>query len=117
MLTMRYLVHAGEDEGVSQTHFLDSAWAEATIPRGGPMLTVLGGLGQFERDLIRARFSEGRGRVNARRVKVGRNPKLTPHQRREAIKRRERGDEALEEIGRSYGVSARTILRLRPPWE
>src|SRR6267142_1126774 len=38
--------------------------------------------------------------------------KLTDHQRREAIKRRERGDESLTEIGRSYNVSAATISRL-----
>jgi Helix-turn-helix domain of resolvase len=42
---------------------------------------------------------------------MGRPPKLTPHQQREAIKRRERG-EALTEIGRSYNVSAATISGL-----
>jgi DNA invertase Pin-like site-specific DNA recombinase len=43
---------------------------------------------------------------------MGRPPKLTPHQRKEAIKRRERGEESLNEIGRSYNVSAATISRL-----
>jgi hypothetical protein len=43
---------------------------------------------------------------------MGRPHKLTDHQRREAIKRRERGDESLTEIGRSYNVSAATISRL-----
>jgi hypothetical protein len=33
---------------------------------------------------------------------MGRKPKLTPHKRREAIRRRDHGDETLEEIGRSY---------------
>jgi hypothetical protein len=37
--------------------------------------------------------------------------KLTDHQKREEIKRRERGDESLTEI-RSYNVSAATISRL-----
>jgi hypothetical protein len=32
----------------------------------------------------------------------GRRPELTPHQKREAIERRERGEETLAEIGRSY---------------
>jgi hypothetical protein len=36
---------------------------------------------------------------------MGRPPKLTPHQRREAIKRRDRGGESLADIGRSYNVS------------
>ena len=77
------------------------------------MLAVLGGLAEFERDLIRARTGEGRERAKARGVKMGRRPKLTPHQRREAIRRREKG-ETLAEIGRSYNVSGATISRLRP---
>jgi DNA invertase Pin-like site-specific DNA recombinase len=44
------------------------------------MLTVLGGLTEFERDLIRAHTAEGRERAKARGVKLGRKPKLTPHQ-------------------------------------
>jgi DNA invertase Pin-like site-specific DNA recombinase len=69
------------------------------------MLTVLGGLAEFERDLIRAKTGEGRDRAKARRVKVGRKPKLTPHQRREALVGRERGDEFITDIARSYNVS------------
>jgi len=76
------------------------------------MLTVLGGLAEFERDLIRTRTGEGRERAKARGVKMGRPPKLTPHQQREAIKRRDRGEASLTEIGRSYNVSAATISRL-----
>jgi DNA invertase Pin-like site-specific DNA recombinase len=74
---------------------------------------VLGGLAEFERELIRTRTSEGRARAVARRQKMGWPPKLTPHQRREALRRRERG-ETLAEIGRSYNVSGATISRLRP---
>jgi hypothetical protein len=48
------------------------------------MLTVLGGLAEFERDLIRARTSEGRARAVARGQRMGRPPKLTPHQKRAA---------------------------------
>jgi hypothetical protein len=43
---------------------------------------------------------------------MGQPPNLTPHQKREAIKRRDQGDESLTEIGRSYNVSAATISRL-----
>jgi DNA invertase Pin-like site-specific DNA recombinase len=75
------------------------------------MLTVLGGLAEFERDLIRARTGEGRERAKARGVKMGRKPKLTPHQQTEAIKRRDSG-ETLMEIARSYNVSHTTISRL-----
>ena len=76
------------------------------------MLTVLGGLAEFERELIRARTGDGRERTKARGQSLGRPPKLTPHQKREAIKRRDQGDETLADIGRSYNVSSATISRL-----
>src|SRR5450755_1968940 len=66
---------------------LGDAWADTTTSHGRLMLTVLGGLAEFERDLIRIRTGEGRARAKARGVKLGRKPTLTPHQRREAIKR------------------------------
>ncbi len=81
---------------------LGDTWADTTTAHGRLMLTVLGGLAEFERELIRARTGEGRERAKARGVKMGRKPKLTPHQIREAIKRRDRDGETLEEIGRSY---------------
>jgi hypothetical protein len=43
---------------------------------------------------------------------MGRPPKLTPHQQREALRRRDRGRESLADIGRSYNVSGSTISRL-----
>jgi len=77
------------------------------------VLTVLGGLAEFERELIRARTGEGRERAKARGVKLGRKPKLTPHQQREAVKRRDQG-EPTRKIARSYNVSHSTISRLTP---
>jgi DNA invertase Pin-like site-specific DNA recombinase len=77
------------------------------------MLTVLGGLAEFERELIRARTGEGRQRARARGVDLGRKPKLTPHQKREALTRRQAG-ESLAEIARSYDVHHSTISRLQP---
>ena len=76
------------------------------------MLTVLGGLAEFERDLIRARTSEGRERAKARGVHLGRPPKLTRHQQQEAIKRRDAG-ETTRELARLFNVSPNTISRLR----
>jgi DNA invertase Pin-like site-specific DNA recombinase len=93
---------------------LGDTWADSTTPHGRLMLTVLGGLAEFERELIRARTSEGQARAKANGVKLGRKPKLTPHQRREALKRRDRG-ERVREIARSYNVNASTISRLAIP--
>ena len=91
---------------------LGDGWADTTTPHGRLMLTVLGGLAGFERDLIRARTGEGRERAQARGVKMGRPSKLTSHQQREAIRRRDRDGETLADIARSYNVSAATISRL-----
>src|SRR6202048_1905116 len=90
---------------------LGDAWADTTTSHGRLMVTVLGGLAEFERELIRARTGEGRARAGARGQRMGRPPKLTAHQQREAIKRRESG-EAMRDIARSYNVSPATISRL-----
>jgi len=90
---------------------LGDTWANTTTSHGRLMLTILGGLAEFERDLIRARTGEGRERAKARGVKMGRKPKLTPHQRAEAIKRRDAG-EPIRDIGKSFNVSHSTISRL-----
>jgi DNA invertase Pin-like site-specific DNA recombinase len=90
---------------------LGGTWADTTTSHRRLMLTVLGGLAEFERDLIRTRTSEGRAQAVARGVKMGRKPKLTPHQRKEALKRRDQGD-PVREIARSYNVHNSTISRL-----
>jgi DNA invertase Pin-like site-specific DNA recombinase len=59
---------------------LNDAWADTTTPHGRLMLTVLGGWAEFERELIRARTGAGRARAVKNGVKLGRKPKLTPHQ-------------------------------------
>jgi DNA invertase Pin-like site-specific DNA recombinase len=90
---------------------LGDTWADTTTAHGRLMLTVLGGLAEFERELIRVRTGEGRARAVARGVKMGRKPKLTPHQRKEILRRKENG-EAVREIARSYNVHNSTISRL-----
>ena len=88
-----------------------SSAGDTTTAHGRLMLTVLGGLAEFERELIRARTGEGRERAKAKGVKMGPQVKLTDHQKREAIKRRDRDGETLAEIGR-VNVSGWTIARL-----
>ena len=91
---------------------LGDTWADTTTPHGRLMLIVLGGLAEFERELIRARTGEGRARAVANGVKLGRKHAMTAHQRREAKQRRESGKETLREIARSYDVHNSTISRL-----
>jgi len=67
---------------------LGDPWADTTTPHGRLMLTVLGGLAEFERHLILTRTAEGRTRAQANGVRFGRRPTLTPYQRAEALRRR-----------------------------
>jgi DNA invertase Pin-like site-specific DNA recombinase len=64
---------------------LGDTWVDTTTAHGRLMLSVL----EFERELISARTGEGRDRAKAQGVKMGRKPKMTAHQKREAIKRPE----------------------------
>ena len=76
------------------------------------VLAMLGVAAKLERRRIKERTARGRADAKANGVKFGRKPKLTPHQKREAIKRRDQQGETLRSIGRSYNVSAATISRL-----
>src|SRR5258708_453232 len=85
---------------------LKDAWADTTTPHGKLMVTVLGGLAEFERELIRVRTGEGRKRAKERGVRFGRPQKLTPHQRQQVLQRLAQG-ETQSDIARSYNLSAR----------
>lgn len=92
---------------------LADAWADTTSPQGRLMLTVLGGLAEYERELIRARTMEGRARAAANGVKMGRRPKLSPAEKKQALSRKCAG-ENLTTIALSFKVSTATISRLKP---
>ena len=83
---------------------LGDPWADTTTPHGRLMLTVLGGLAEFERHLILSRTNEGRVHAKAKGVRFGRKPKLTKHQREEALARKRNG-ETLTAMAKSYNVS------------
>src|SRR6476646_9429498 len=90
---------------------LKDAWADTTTAHGRLMLTVLGGLAEFERELIMARTGNGSARAKARGVKFGRPSALTSHQRAEALQRLANGD-AQADVARTFNVSQATISRL-----
>jgi DNA invertase Pin-like site-specific DNA recombinase len=90
---------------------LRDTWADTTTPHGKLMLTFLGGLAEFERELIRARTGEGRQRAKERGVRFGRPRKMTAHQRQEALRRLAAG-ETMADVARTYNVDATTIGRL-----
>jgi DNA invertase Pin-like site-specific DNA recombinase len=90
---------------------LGDSWLDTSTAHGKLILTVLGGLAEFERALIVARTTEGRNRALARGVRFGRPSKLNPHQRREALARVQAG-EAQSDVARTYAVDPAVICRL-----
>jgi DNA invertase Pin-like site-specific DNA recombinase len=97
----------------AKAHFrsLSEPWADTGTSTGRLMLAVLGGLADVERDLIRTRTAEGRSRAKARGQHMGRPPKLTLQQQKEARRRRAEGA-TLKELAKSYNVGMATISRL-----
>jgi DNA invertase Pin-like site-specific DNA recombinase len=86
---------------------LGEPWADSTTPNGHMMLTILGGLAEFERELIKARIA----RTRARGIRLGRHRKLNNDQRRRALARLAAGETQVE-IARTYNVDPSTIGRL-----
>jgi DNA invertase Pin-like site-specific DNA recombinase len=91
---------------------LGDLWADTTTAHGRLMLTVLGGLAEFERELIKSRTAEGRARAVAMGVRLGRRPKLDEEQRRQACARKLAGEDVAS-IARDYNVSDSTISRIQ----
>ena len=104
------ILHAIGKAGATFKSLAD-AWADTTTPHGRLMLTILGGLAEFERELIKARTDDGRRRAMANGRRFGRKPKLSAFQIEKALRRRDAG-EALTEIAKTYNVSHSTISRL-----
>jgi DNA invertase Pin-like site-specific DNA recombinase len=91
---------------------LADVWADTTTAHGRLILTVLAGLAEFERELIKARTSDGRKRAKARGVHLGRPSALNRDQQREALARIAAG-EAQSDIARTFGISRSSIARLK----
>ncbi|MEI7609736.1 MAG: recombinase family protein [Rhodospirillaceae bacterium] len=78
------------------------------------MLTVLGGLAEFERELIKVRTGEGRARATAAGQSLGRPFKLTAQQR-EKIRLRRAAGETPTALANIYSVRWPTIRRVLRP--
>jgi DNA invertase Pin-like site-specific DNA recombinase len=90
---------------------LSDPWCDTTTPHGRLMLTVLGGLAEFERELIKSRTGDGRKRAKDRGVRFGRPPKLNAEQRSVVLERLSAG-ETQAAIAREFAVHPTSIGRL-----
>jgi DNA invertase Pin-like site-specific DNA recombinase len=96
--------------GASFRSLGDPLW-DTSSAQGRLLSTLLAGIAEFERELIKERTGAGRKRALAAGVKFGRKRKLSDYQRAEAIKRRNAG-ETLASIAKSYAVDLSMISRL-----
>ena len=78
----------------------DPLW-DTSNAQGRLLSTLLAGIAEFERELIRERTGEGRKRAMAAGVKFGRKRKLSDYQRKEAICTDEGGLAVFELIRRA----------------
>ena len=90
---------------------LDRSYIDLTTPMGRGFLAMMSAMAEDERLRIISRTHEGRKIAQAKGVRMGRKPKLTPHQQTEARRRIATG-ETTRELAKSYRVSVSTISRL-----
>jgi DNA invertase Pin-like site-specific DNA recombinase len=108
------LLNIIKSAAAEEAHFLslNEPWANTSSAVGKLMLTVLGGVAEFERDLIALRTNDGRVRARQSGVKFGPKFKLSPLQIEE-IRRRKEAGESCRFLARSYNVSPNTISRIK----
>jgi DNA invertase Pin-like site-specific DNA recombinase len=90
---------------------LDDAWLDTTTPQGELIITVMGGLAEFERKLIRQRCDEGIKRAKAKGTKFGR-PSALDHSQRKKIAERYANGETMAALALDYNCSEPTIWRV-----
>lgn len=91
---------------------LAEPWADTTTPAGRIVLTVFGGIAEFERSLIVERTSSGRAAAKARGTKFGRKPKLEPAQLKHIYQLVDDGKASRQEIADLFGIDRSTLYRL-----
>ena len=89
---------------------LDEPWADTTTPAGKMIMTVFGGIAEFERSLILSRTQEGREAAQARGVAFGRPPKLRDDQK-ELARDLVKSGKSISAVARTFNVHPATIYR------
>jgi DNA invertase Pin-like site-specific DNA recombinase len=93
---------------------LEDAWLDTTTPHGELILTIMGGMHEFERKLIRARCEEGIKRAKRKGTKFGRPTVIDVSQRKKIAERYAAG-ETMAELAREYDCGEATIWRALQP--
>jgi DNA invertase Pin-like site-specific DNA recombinase len=93
---------------------LDEPWCDTSSDFGQLVMTIMAGLAEWERKLIRKRCDDGIAKAKARGTKWGRKPSLDPSQRRTIAARYSAG-ETMAELARDYSCGEATIWRALQP--
>ncbi len=104
------IIKAVIDAGAS-IKVLDRSYIDLETPMRRGFMAMMSAMAEDERLRIIKRTHEGRKIAQAKGVRMGRKPILTPHQKTEARKRIAKG-ETTRDLAKSYGVSVSTISRL-----
>ena len=89
---------------------LGEAWCDTTSKFGRLMMTIMSGIAEFERELIRERCEEGIERAKRKGTKFGRPSALDAGQGRRIAERYTAG-ETMAELAREYECGEATIWR------
>jgi DNA invertase Pin-like site-specific DNA recombinase len=90
---------------------LAEPWADTTSPAGRMVLTIFGGIAEFERSLIVERTRNGREAAKRRGVRFGPPPTLTAAQLAHARELIDRDDRPMKEVADLLGVHRTTLWR------
>jgi DNA invertase Pin-like site-specific DNA recombinase len=93
---------------------LGESWADTATSIGRLMLTIMGGIAEFERELIQARTSDGIERAKRKGTKFGRKRSLSPEQVKVAAEAYAAG-KTLAELALDYECSEATMSRIIRP--
>jgi DNA invertase Pin-like site-specific DNA recombinase len=95
---------------------LGESWCDTTSDHGMLMVTIMGGIADFERKLIRSRCEEGIERAKRKGTKFGRRDRLDAGKKRMIAERYAKG-ETLEQLAEEYECGVATVWRALRPFD
>ena len=103
------ILHELQEQGCGFVS-LGESWCDTTTDVGRLVMTIMGGIAEFERSLIRKRCEEGIERAKRKGTRFGRPTALDASQKRKIAERYAEG-ETMAELAIEYKVGEATIWR------
>jgi DNA invertase Pin-like site-specific DNA recombinase len=106
---LQNIIHDLKERGCGFVSLGDS-WCDTTTDVGRLVLAIMGGIAEFERELIRKRCQAGIEAAKAKGTRFGRKSALDAGQRKRIAERYSTG-ETMAELARDYDCGEATIWR------